>query len=414
MTRRLVVKQCLPADGPMTAERVSALVVAFADRTRFDEFGTLSLYREGGSEIRSKHRLNWGDIIRSEWDMTARLVCVDYGLSPAPRIEVDRRTGLVHVELPHEDDEAPDAGFAALKILPVDHDVYRYRKTAATYEAADWDTRRFANPLAAVADNLTGGSRPQVMEAYYQYQHRQAKNVERLRGFFDVASLVDSLIKFSETDARSADLQYVGLGLRGPAEIANGEPVGRAIGIGVRVAPLPIQVTFRSSLTPDALARTVAPLRDAIDLGDRAVAARFEGAGTGSAVAKTEDRTWFKYLAVPVLAALATTIVSTPMLQAVLAGRQIELYAPVANGGTYAMKPGKLEVKWFSRRTNDLWQSQDFDVPATVDVVRNGSVITSEAGRSSAALVLGTGDYTIVVRADGNYDPVRFTVNAVP
>lgn len=408
------------ADGPLTAERAGKLAGDFAELTTFGDHADLTLYfKDDSSELRLTDRDGWPASIVENWDRIGRLSCSDYGQRPPPRLEADRATGMIRVDLPVQDADLETAkkdSLKTLKLVAADGDLYRYRKTAVTYEAAGWDVTRFANALKATVDNLTKGGEPQVREAHYAYEHSRQKHVERLRGFFDVDEMIASLKAFAGTDGKAAELRNIGLGINGPVEIVNNEPIGRALGIGVRVAPAPVQITFRSSLRPETLSQVIAPIREAVELGDKAVAARYEGSSASGTEAKTEDGFWIKSLVVPVLAALATTVMSTAVLQAMLSDYELELSSPVEKGAEYVMEePGPLELRWHARTTDRLWTRRDFDVPAQVEVVQNGQVVNKVAGRSRATVKLSAGNFVIVVRPDEDIDPVRITVKvAVP
>lgn len=417
MPEKLVEERRMLAPGPLDAERAIGLVEAFAGQSGFGDNAELKLQLlPSGSVLRVKRGADWAGEIRRHWDVLATLTCYDYGQDPAPRMEIDVRTGMVSTEVPRsvaalETTKAPSSIAEALGLTPVRHDLYRYRSTAVTYQAAGWDLERFAEALEGTIANLTNGREPVVVEAYYTYEHKQRKHVERLRGFFAFPEMIESLRNFAARDGSAANLLEIELSVEGPAEVAEKGPVGRALGVYVRVLPSSVRITFLSSLAPDRLAEVILPIRQAVELGKDPVPAHVPGSSASGPATPPEERFWVKYLATPIIAALITALVSTTVLQAILSDYELRISQPVPSGEAYTMaRPGQLDIRWHLRTTDALWRRRDFDAAGVVQVIENGEVVQEAQGRSAATVTLAPGSYVIVVRTEREVDPARITV----
>lgn len=288
-------------------------------------------------------------------------------------------------------------------------DLYRYRRSAATFRASSWDLPAFADAMAGIIATLAGGVRPAIREAYFTYEHKDAPHVERLEGFFEAEAL---LARLKNLDASVIRLHQIVLTIDAPARIESGRPLGIGLGITVTLEPRPATLTVRSSVDASRLEALVEPLAAAIGLG-RPAAAIQSGSSTAGGETRLEERWPMKYILAPVILA----ILSLASWEAVRAWRtdyDLEISAPAPENTEYSMTPGDLEITWFLKPNDTLFARRDRDAPARLEVLQNGRIVARAHGRSRAEIPLGPGTYVIVIRPEGEADPARLTVKVAP
>lgn len=404
-------KQLVAAD---LAERLAILL----DRPDFERTAEITLVYSGSDSYvrRFEGSEEWKTFLTADWPRIAEVSVYDFGDPGTTMIRADVHRNQITVRAPLAEGKSASAQRAALQsagdMVELTHDVYRYRRAAAIYRAGSWQLKDFAVALEEVIDDLTKPFTPIVREAYLTYEHTDAPCVERLEGHFDARTFINRL---KSQDSGVRKLREIGFSMEGPSRVVLGKPWGCGLGAHVSLDPGPPTLTFRSSLEASDLEDAIKPIRRAVGLGKAIKGGRL-GSSNSAEDVRLDDRFPIKHIVLPVVSALILMVFTWQGIGIIFPDYTLIICAPDCDRKEVTMAPGDLEVRWFLKPDQRTIRERQFDVPAQVELFRDGGLVQKLPNPgdplpvSEATLSLEAGDFTVKVTAEKDVDPASVAI----
>ncbi|MEY1555826.1 hypothetical protein AB3Y40_09350 [Yoonia sp. R2331] len=366
---------------------------------------------EARESIRTRKASDWADLLRQNWANSKEIRLFGFDGNVHTEVSFRRMDGILDIDVPLRDgDDSQTVEAAFLKTwdcVPMSGDPWRYRSTGVVYRPGNWST---ANLAKGIENTLANWGPPEIMsldDGFISYEHRDVAHVERLQGATTLPDFLDLLRRF---DARTNMILNIGMSVRGPAYVSNGSLNGLGFGLYVSHKPAPVTVEIRSSIPAAELNRRLEPMADALGFG-KPVPAIISGSQTSGGQPQFDKRPWVTLILAPlILAAIGLLTWQTYFLA--YPDYNTNLSAPLLTDQTTTATPGPLVVEWFLQPDPKGLRRRIFDAPATVDVLRDGTIVGSFVGQGRASVAVAPGRNTLIVRpADTSASPLTFQVD---
>jgi len=382
--------------SPTLLDELSDEFALFADATeRFT--GTLYFARGGTPALEFDDVDLWRASLEKHWGEIASSTMF---LGDGNRLSLDHGRGVWTLRVRAETEEGGLAaleGFAKVEgLVPVDADLFRYRRVSATYKIRDWNRADLAEGLEELIAAAGQGAPARLREAYVTLE--PASLMEPLVGFHDFDTL---LRKIRDPQFAFAKLF---VGFEGAA--------GLAAGIGINVADLLMEV--KTSKAPEELHEFLSPLiaRLSLKLVDSAHSA---GSSVAAETPPALERWWVKHV---VAVAVALGVV---LFQGATAGYELVITSPAPkNGVVERPDSGKLNLDWYVEPRSAILHAIDYQAAAEVIVKNDAATIERVAvPRPPYELALDKakykpGTYVIELRPVKDAPPRQLTLLVKP
>ncbi len=279
-----------------------------------------------------------------------------------------------------------------LKLIQIQENPYRYRKSAAICKVLDWDRKSFADAIKVLLEELFKGQKPFIGEA--SVTKSLSNNIERLQGFHDISSYLDLI-----EDTGGSAIKWTTLYVEG----SNG------IAFGITFNKKSKRIEFRSSISPNELEeKIIKPFKERLQL--KLIKGEPTGSGISDTTQSKEEKWWVKYavnIMITIIGSLAGILL---LLKAFVPQYSLEITHP---GSLYVeVSTPTLELKWH------LWPAgwlckPDYQASASIFVYYPGkpaSEFSSPDASYQVQFEYGEGEYYIVVQPDKKAQPVGIEV----